>query len=269
MRDTRLGAQRQLVGVVTLDRAVPVEVVGGERCHGDDRRAVGQIGNLIARRLDDPEVGRWPRGGVPWRSPDVAAHRGLIAQAGQEMPGDSRRGALPLAARDAGHVLEGDVLQPEPEPTAHRYPGAFELAHLGAVAADARALDHHVTGEQGVQPARPGGQYLRVTRRLRAARRAFGGRRMVVDQHGLDAHRPQAMQAGRPLDAQPPDADLCASERGPGGQRAHSAPVCDGHRGERGNGSRGNTTVRARCRGTQPATPAPASLRGRARPPHP
>ena len=63
--DPGLGAQGQLVGVVALDRAVPVEVVRRQGGHGHDRRPVGQIGYLIARCLDHPEVGLVPGESVP------------------------------------------------------------------------------------------------------------------------------------------------------------------------------------------------------------
>ena len=55
--------------------------------------------------------------------------------------------------------------------------------------------------------------------------------RVVVHQNRHVAHRPQAMQAGRPFDAQPPDADARATERGPGDQGGHSGRGCSGVRG--------------------------------------
>ena len=51
-----LGADRQLVAVVGLHVAVPVEVVGVQRGDRDHRRRAGQVGRLVAGRLDDPVV---------------------------------------------------------------------------------------------------------------------------------------------------------------------------------------------------------------------
>ena len=91
---------------------------------------------------------------------DVAADLGVVAQPCQKMGGDRGRGALPLRAGYARDAVERHILQPEPEPTADRYPGPFDLSNLGTVSTDARTLDHHVARQQRLEPTIFGGQNL-------------------------------------------------------------------------------------------------------------
>ena len=76
--DARLGAQGELVGVVALDRPVPVEVVGESEVTATTAWTDGQVGDLVARRLDHPEVGlRFPggsQGGRPMFPPALASY---------------------------------------------------------------------------------------------------------------------------------------------------------------------------------------------------
>jgi hypothetical protein len=79
------------------------------------------------------------------------------------------------------------------------------LGDLGPVAADARALDHHVAARQPFEPAVPGRQHLQAV--------DFGAGGFVVDECGDPTHRPEAPEAGPSLDAESPDADGRVSER--------------------------------------------------------
>ena len=67
--DPGFGAERQLVGVVPLDRPVPVEVVRRQGGDGDHGGCVLQVGDLEARRLNDPVVRCRPAGGSQGGSP--------------------------------------------------------------------------------------------------------------------------------------------------------------------------------------------------------
>src|ERR1019366_2727878 len=92
------------------------------------------------------------------RITDVASDLGVVAQAVQYVRSDRGRGALAFGAGDACHAVERHVFQPQPEATAHRDAGPFKPGDLGAVPTDARALDHHVTRQQRLEPTAFGGQ---------------------------------------------------------------------------------------------------------------
>ena len=218
--DAGLGAQRELVGVVALDRAVPVEVIGREGGHRDHMGRGDDVGHLEARRLDHPVVGRGLGRGVPGRMADVPPGAGPVAEAGEEMDRQGRRRALPLGPGDAGHAGRIGLGHEQSQASAHGHPRRLEPRHLGPVAADARALDDDVAAEQRVEASLPGGQDVEPVDGGHA-----GG---VVDQDGHAAHGSQSADAGAAFDAQPPDADRRVSERGPGDRWAHSDPGCDG-----------------------------------------
>ncbi len=195
--------------------------------------AVGQIGYLIARCLDDPVIGFGRRRWVPWRLPDVAAHFGVVAEPAEQVTSDGSGGALSLGAGDARHSFQGDVLQPEPETAAHRDACPLELCDLGAVATDAWALDHDLAADECPEAALSGGQNFKVVER--------GPNRFVVDQDRDHAHRLEPAEAGPSFDSQAPQADRRASERGPGDRWAHSDRGCDGiRRVTRGRSPRGS-----------------------------
>ena len=174
-RHARLRAQRELVGVVALDGPVPVEMIGGQGGHRDHLGRTPQIGDLEARCLDDPEVGLRLRRRVPGRLPDVPARPGAVAELGQEVHGQRRRGALALRAGDAGDAGRIRLLHEQAEPAADGHAGRLELRHLGSVAADAGALHHHVAAQERVQaPANPWPGPRARRGRARPARRRPG-----------------------------------------------------------------------------------------------
>ena len=224
-RDPRFGAQRELVGVVALDRPVPVEVVGRQRGHGDHPGRREEVGDLEARGLDHPVVRLRPGRGVPRRVPDVPAGPGPVAETAEQVHGERGRRALALGPRDARDPGRVGVRHVEAEASVHGDPGGLESDDLGAVAADPRALDDDVAAKQRVETARPGGQYVEPVE---------GGRGgPVVHEHGHAAHGREAPDTGPALDAEPPDADGRVSERGPGGRRVHTGPGCGGGRAAR------------------------------------
>ena len=172
----RLGAQRELVGVVALDRPVPVEMVGRQGGHGDHRGrdvAGRGPGSSMSRRSSSRARGSadGSQGGCPMLPPARAS----VAEPGQEVHGQRRRRALALRAGDAGDAGRIGLLHEQAEPAADGHAGRLELRHLGPVAADARALDHHVAAEQRVEAPGP---VARTSSPSRA-----GERRRVVDQH--------------------------------------------------------------------------------------
>ena len=176
-RDPGLGAQRELVGVVALDRAVPVEMVGGQRGDRDHPRAAVEVGDLEARRLDDPVVGRRLRRRVPGRVADVPAGPGAVAEPGQQVHGQRGRGALALGAGDAGHPGRVGLRHEQAEAPADGHARRLELRHLGPVAADAGLLTTTSQRSSASRPPDPWrGPRARRARARRACRRPGPGR---------------------------------------------------------------------------------------------
>ena len=146
-----------------------------------------------------------------------------VAQPAQQVAGDRGGGALALGAGDAHDPRRGPPPgSHRPRPPGHRHARAASSADVGAVAADARGLDHDLAAGQRVQARR---------RRWRApaARppRPAAGRRPAPAR----AQGAQLAQVRQALDAEAPDADLAAAAgRGqaspgaqvrPGDRRAH------------------------------------------------
>ena len=261
---SRQGAQRQLVAVVGLGPAVPVEVVGAERGDGHDRGGRGQIGGLEARDLDHPEVELVAGHRVPGRAADVAGHHGPEPEAAQEVPGHRGGGGLALGAGDAGHPVEIGLLEPQAEAAGDDHPGGLQGGHLGTGPADARGLDDDVAVLEGRKAPLGGGQH-RQTVEL-----AGGG--AVVDQHRGGAEGLEAGQVGPALDPEAPEPDRGrTAEVRPADRRARRHRGCSarppgpaarrpGPRRRRPGGARPPVSPRWRCP-NGPVGPPPGARR--------
>ena len=164
------------------------------------------------------------------------------------MPGDSRHAALALGAGDADHPVAVRLGQPQAQAARHRDAAPGQLGHLGAVAADARALDHHLAGGQRVQPAVAG-------RQDRPAAGALG-LRAVVHQHRFRAERGELAQVRLPLHAEAPHPGAGAAQVRPGDRRPHTHQGSSARRpggaglrwsGWSGGGTRRPAPAGARC----------------------
>ncbi len=205
---TGLGAGRELVPVVVLHPAVPVQVIGVQRGHGHHRRRAGQVGGLVAGDLDHPVVVVVPGLRVIGRPPDVAAHQAPVAEAARQVTGDGRGGALALGPGDQQNAAGIGLLEPQPEAAGHRNAPLLQRRHLRAVPADPGRLDHHVALCQRGQPAVRSGQHGQAA--------GLGRGRAVVDQHRLGAQRGEPAQVGVALAAEAPYPGAGAAQVGPG-----------------------------------------------------
>ena len=249
----RTRAQRELVAVVAVRPAVPVQVVLRQRRHHDDRRPCRHVCGLVGGGLHDPPVDVLLDLGVPRRHAEVAAGEHPVAQPTQQPAHDRGGRALALGAGHGEHAVAVGVLEPQPEPAADGDARGLDLQHVRAVAAQPGSLDHHVTSQQQLQTA---------LRRRHDPRTGT-----VVHDDGLHAEHRQPPQVGLPLDAQAPHADPQAGELRPRRQHARAGsragPSDAGTtRGPARPGSRRPARAAASCRPGPGAAPRAARRPG-------
>ncbi len=209
--------QAQLVPVVGLDAAVPVEVVGGEAGEHHHPGRAGHVGRLVRGDLDHVGVGSGPAVGLEHRHPDVPDQLHPTTVGLEDGGGQRRRRALALGPGDGQHRCVGVVLEPHRHGRGHRRSGGLGRDQLGAVPADPRA-----TG-----PPRPpttsrrrrAGATGRAPPRAAATRAAASG--IVVDQ---DRRRRPGRRPGR----RRPDPRLPSPRPPPGGRAPRRASTGHG-----------------------------------------
>ena len=125
---------RQLVGDITLARAVPVEVFLVQIVdHGNGRRAA-EIARLETRQLDHPPVRRSAAGfeQVEQRQADIAGQRDALSTFAQQVRDQRGDRALALGAGDADRARLGMLGKPQRRARGEAHAGAFGCGNLGA-----------------------------------------------------------------------------------------------------------------------------------------
>ena len=137
--------QAQLVPVVGLDAAVPVEVVGGQAGQHHHPGRPGHVGRLVRGDLDHVGVGPGSAVGLEHRHPDVPDQLHPTTVGLEDGGGQRRRRALALGPGDGQHRCVGVVLEPHRHRRGHRHPGGRGRDQFRAVATDPRRPHDHVT----------------------------------------------------------------------------------------------------------------------------
>ena len=127
----RQGAQRQLVAVVGLGPAVPVEVVGAERGDAHDRGGRGQIGGLEARDLHHPEVELVAEPPGPRGGPMLPATMARSPRPPRRCPATAAVVDLPLVPVMQVTRSRSASWSHRPEAAGDDHPGGLEGGHLG------------------------------------------------------------------------------------------------------------------------------------------
>ena len=134
----RLRRRGKLVAVVTLDAAVPREVIGVQRRDGGDRRGDREVGRRVAGDLDHPVVVVAAAVRVIGRGTEVAADQGLAAEPVQQVADDRGGRRLALGAGDVDDPGQVGLVRPQAKAADQRHPGRAQFGRRGAVGADAR-----------------------------------------------------------------------------------------------------------------------------------